>query len=311
MKTDNTDSTKRKSVLITGANGFLGKYLVKEFSDDWDIDTLGKSPDNDYVADLSGKISDINKSYDLLIHAAGTSSEENAAEINHIGTLRLLEALTNPPRHIVFISSVWVYGAKSGTDIDETFIPKPQSAYGKSKLCAETELTKWCSEKGVILTILRPATIFGKGIHGKAKEMFDAIVGNRYFHIRGNNARHSIVMADDVAKAAMAAYQIGGVFNVTDGCNPTILELAESMAANYGKSKRIIQCPMKPIKICARIADKIPALRRFISSEKLDTLTSTLTYSNSAIKNATSIDFYNTIDVIARRSTDYPYQDND
>ena len=118
-------------------------------------------------------------------------------------------------------------------------------------------------------------------------------------------------MADDVAKACRLTYQEGGVYNVTDGLTPTVIELADAMAAHSGKDKRIIYCPLKLAKLCAKIGDIIPPLGRMLNSEKLSILTSTLTFSNARLIEKTGLQPHNTIDVIARRSTTYPYQHND
>lgn len=299
-------------VLITGATGFLGCYLQKEFANDCNVATLGRSIENDFRVDLTNAVPVIDRNFDLVIHAAGSSDENNAMEVNLEGTRNLLKGLQScKPKWLVFLSTVWVYGVDKGTDIDESYPANPSTIYGKSKLEAEKELTKWCNSNDVVITILRPTIVFGNGVHGKAKEMFDAIIANRYFHIRGNVAKRSVVMANDVAKVAKKLFSIGGVFNVCDGYDHSVIALADSMAENYGKGKRILYCPMKPIKWFAKIGDIIPPVRKYINSSKLNTLTSSLTFSNKKIKETIDINFFDTVDVIARNATDYPYEYND
>lgn len=304
-------NTNTTTILLTGATGMIGSYILREFAD-CQVTTLGRSADNDIRVDLSASIPSLSRRFDLVVHCAGTTDEATADKVNRIGTLNLLSSLeSQPPRHFVFISSLSVYGKTEGTDIDEQSMTLPVTEYGRSKLDAERAIKAWCDCRNVVLTILRPALTFGNGITGKAAEMFDAIHSGRYFHIRGNQARRSLVMADDVAKACRLTYQEGGVYNVTDGLTPTVIELADAMAAHSGKDKRIIYCPLKLAKLCAKIGDIIPPLGRMLNSDKLSILTSTLTFSNARLIEKTGLQPHNTIDVIARRSTTYPYQHND
>lgn len=297
-------------MLVTGATGMIGSYICKEFAD-MQIDKLGRSEQNDIVADITGCIK-LTTRYDIVVHCAGTTSEASANEVNYRGTTNLLNALEqNPPRYFVQISSLSVYGLTEGNDVTEDYPLRPVTEYGKSKLAAENELKKWCADKGVVLTILRPALTFGNGVSGKAAEMFDAIVKGRYFHIRGNQARRSIVMADDVAKACRLTFKEGGIYNVSDGYNHSVIELGDAMAANCGENKRIVHCPLKLLKIGAKLGDILPGFGKLLNSDKLSTLTSSLTFSNARLTEKTGLKFYDTIEVIARRSKDYPYEFND
>lgn len=289
----------------------IGGYIRKEFSD-YEIDSLGRSYENEIVADLRQTSIALTGEYDTVIHCAGTTLSKLANAVNFQGTINLLKALEKHlPRHVVFISSLSVYGKTEGEEITEDSMLVPVTEYGISKLNAEKELQSWCNQNNVVLTILRPALTFGNGLTGKAQELFDAIVRGRYFHVRGNTARRSVVMADDVAKACRLLLHKGGTYNVTDGRNHTVIELADAMAQNYGQNKRIVHCPIGLLKVGAKLGDIIPGVAKLIDSEKLKTLTSTLTFSNQKIADATGIEFYDTVEVIARRAKDYPYEYND
>ena len=307
MQTRNQD---RMRMLVTGASGMIGRYVCKEFCD-MQIDTLGLNEQNDIVVDITDRIT-LTAKYDVVVHCAGTTSEQSASKVNYQGTVNLLQALEqNPPRYFVQISSLSVYGLTEGNDVTEDYPLRPITKYGKSKLAAESELKKWCADKGVVLTILRPTLTFGNGVSGKAAEMFDAIIKGRYFHIRGNQARRSIVMADDVAKACRLTFKDGGIYNVSDGYNHSVIELGDAMAANCGENKRIVHCSLKLLKIGAKLGDILPGFGKLLDSDKLTTLTSSLTFSNARLIEKTGLKFYDTVEVIARRSKDYPYEFND
>ncbi len=296
------------SILLVGAYGLLGRYIKKEFEKNH-LQTLGLNHKNNQQVDLSKNIPRISQRYDLVIFNAGVTDEKNAMAVNLAISKNLISGLNAYlPKYIVYISSLSVYGLQEGTDIDETTPMNPTTEYGRSKMLVEQELQQWCCDNGVGLTILRPAMLFGNGVHGKAKEMFDAIVQGRYFHVANNNARRSVVMADDVAKAIRLLYDKGGIYNITDGYDPTVVELADAMAANSSTNKRIMSCPLKWLKTAAKIGDLFPLFGKLLNSEKLNILTSTLTFSNRKLVEATGMKLYKTTDVIARRAVDYPYE---
>ncbi len=91
--------------------------------------------------------------------------------------------------------------------------------------------------------------------------------------------KKSMVLADDVAKFIMQASAIGGIFNLTDGYNPTLCELSNNISKQLGKSKPL-NMPYLLAKIIALFGDLIGPLFP-INSIKLDKITSNLTYDDS------------------------------
>ena len=146
-----------QKALVTGASGFLGKYIVRELSKQYVVHTLGRQADADYHADISTEIPQVNSSYDLIVHAAAkahkiSATSEEAAdffEVNEKGSRRLCEAFDQSkfyPKQWVFMSTVAVYGLEGGELIKETEPLNGLTPYARSKINAETILTGWCSE---------------------------------------------------------------------------------------------------------------------------------------------------------------------
>ena len=169
---------------------------------------------------------------------------------------------------------------------------------------------EWAARHDVTLAIMRPALIFGKGVGAWTQEFFDQVARGHYVHIRGNDARTSVVMASDAARAMVLLAGKTGIYNVSDGRPHTWLSLAEAMAANAGTNKRVIL-------LSAKWADRIfryfwrirvvgDALADFVLAEKA----STLVLDDSRVREATGMEFYDAIEVIARRDKDYPYEDS-
>lgn len=302
---------KKLRVLLTGAHGMLGRYLASVFSDA-EIITLGLSKDNDITCDLSVTVPELNGTrFDLVIHAAGTRDESRAEAVNLLGTRRLLEALRQaPPAAFLFISTAEVYGRVDGEMLDESTNTWSSNEFGRSKILAEGEIGNAFAGTDTVVTILRPVWMFGAGLSGWQQQMFIDVVGGRYLHVRDNDAVMSAVTAYDVARAARALWRQGGVYNVSDGKPHRWIDLAEAMSANAGVSKRMPFLPAKWAALAGRLFGWIPGLG-FISPAVLDRRSRSLTFSNEKIRGAVDFDFFDTVDVIARRDANFPYQDPD
>lgn len=287
----------RRKLLLTGVQTMLAPYLEEEFGD-WDITSLGR-----------GEMPPEAERYELVVHA-DTSRGADAEEVNLEATRRLVSSLAGRlPKAFVFISDVAVYGRKDGENLDESTPAWASDEYGRTLALAESMLREWASDSGVRLTILRPALMLGRGVEGFAARMFRRVAAGSYIHLRGNDARLSLVMADDVAKAAAIAYAEGGVYNLADGVNPTLRQLAEAMSANAGATKRPVHLPEKWAMALYRITHGL-GIRWHALEAALDERTRTsLTYSGEAFARRFNFRYYNALDVTARRCPDYPYRD--
>lgn len=246
--------------------------------------TLGLKSEDDIQCDLAESTPTLTKHYDTVVHAAGDITAERAMSVNFDGTRRICEALEkDSPCEMVYISSLSVYGLSEGENIDESTPLNPTTLYGKSKLKAEEFLTEWCDKHSVRLSILRPALIVGTGMKGTLGTMVRGINAGYYFHIKGNEARRSVVHAYDVARAARLIAPIGGTYNLADGVHPTVHDLAEAIAHRLG-DKRISTISQRMVKIAARIGDIVGIIP--FSSARLAQLTKTLTVNTAAIERA-------------------------
>ena len=86
------------------------------------------------------------------------SNAQQDQRIRHL--LTLLDA---PPRHIIYYSTSGVYGDCQGRWIDEHQFPQPQNPRHYRRLDAEQQLSDYCHQHHVALTILRVGGIYGSG----------------------------------------------------------------------------------------------------------------------------------------------------
>ncbi len=285
---------KQTDYLLTGAPGYLGKVLLETLSSTYSVVSLSRSSGNTYPVDLASEVPQFNESFKTIIHAAGKAhviprTEKEAAEffrVNYTGTLNLikgLEGLATLPECFVFISTVAVYGKDSGELIDEETPLQGTTPYAKSKIQAEQLLQAWCAEKNITLTILRLPLIVAPDPPGNLGALIRMMKKGIYVGIGSGSARKSMVLAEDVARFIPVIRQTGGVYNLTDGYNPSMAELEHSLAEIL-KKKKPVRLPDGLLKFFARAGDVIRIIP--IDTVKFNKLTATLTFSDARARAA-------------------------
>lgn len=272
-------------ILLTGANGFLGKSIMKELSQDNIHFFCLSRTSGDYTVELEKETPIFKENFDVIIHAAGKahsvpkSKEERKQfhDINVRGTANLLLGLekANLPKQFVFISSVSVYGQEFGMNIKEDFPLAAKDSYGRSKIEAEKIITDWCLDNNIICTILRLPLLVGKNPPGNLRAMINAIKGGYYFNIANGKARKSMVLTEDVASFISVVAPTGGIFNLTDGIHPSFFELSYAIS-----KKKSFSLPLVLAKIMGKIGDLLGD-KSPITSSKVKKITTDLTFDDS------------------------------
>ncbi len=154
------------NILVTGANGFVGKELVSE---------LKNRKHNVFEFDLANgknilnraQITDSLKKIDVVIHLAAIIENNNQKlwEVNVTGTKNLIEESVNARiKKFVFLSSTGVYGKQKGS-ISEDSEVIPENNYEKSKVEAENIVLQHQEE--ISVNIVRSAMILGANDYWK------------------------------------------------------------------------------------------------------------------------------------------------
>ena len=279
------------TILLTGATGFLGKEIQTAFKNSAKIITLGRSEDAMVHCDLSSQIP-VLPNIEMVIHAAGkahivpkTQAERlDFGKVNVQGTSNLLRGLENNSslKKIVFISSVAVYGLFEGKNISEDAPLLASDAYGKSKIAAEKLILNWCVAHKIQYYILRLPLIAGKNAPGNLGAMVNGIKKGKYLSIGKGAAVKSIVLACDVAQFIKSIQGESGIYNLSDGYNPSFNELENKIAKFYNK-KNPVSLPITVVKLLG-IAGDIIGAKFPINSNKIKKITSDLTFDDSKAK---------------------------
>lgn len=276
-------------LLFTGSSGFLGNNIRPLLQNEYEtVHTLGLSPDDDVRINLASAIPQLDKRYDIVLHACGkahtvprTDAEKKAFyDVNYQGTVNLCAALekVGVPKSLIFISTVAVYGCESGEMITEDHPLNGNTPYAESKKMAEAYLTEWCSKHDVILGIMRPSLIAGVDAPGNLGAMVKGIKTGRYLSINHGKARKSVLMAEDIARLIPRLAEMGGIYNVCDSHNPSFGELEHLIATQLNKKD--------PVSIpywfanCLALCGNLLGSKAPINSLKLKKITESLTFSN-------------------------------
>jgi GlcNAc-P-P-Und epimerase len=265
---------------LTGSTGFLGKNISTFLTNENITVTL---PHREQLLSELVRFHEI----DMFIHVAGkahstlTTKEETQAffEVNYELTKRITTTIDQNKIELntfVFISTVAVYGLEEGCDINEEATIKGITPYAQSKRLAEEHLQKWSKESGVNLIILRLPLIFGENAPGNLGAMERAVKGRYYFQIGKGEARRSMVHAKQLAEFLPTLIGKSGIYHLTDGEHSSYNEVAQYFAKKY--KRRIVNVPILPFKIIARVGDLIPKFP--LTSYRLDKLSQALTFSD-------------------------------
>ena len=107
----------------------MGSNLKPLLKKQFEVKTLGLADSDDYKVNIAASIPELDKSFDVILHAAGKAhvvpkTEEEKKlffDINYQGTINICKALEKYrlPKAFIFISIVAVYGLETGENITE------------------------------------------------------------------------------------------------------------------------------------------------------------------------------------------------
>ncbi len=283
-------------VLITGANGFVGRALcakahadglfikgavrsVQTLSDDIESVATGEIDGN---TDWRNALQDIN----VIVHLAARVHimEDRASDplqafrkINVDGTLNLAkQAALAGVQRFVFISSIKVNGesTESGQAFHADDIPMPVDAYGISKREAEDALRQLASETGMEVVIIRPPLVYGVGVKANFYSMMRWLDKGIPLPLGAIHNQRSLVALDNLVDLIMTCIQhpaaANQTFLVSDGEDLSTSELLRRMATALGKPARLLPVPVWLLHKVASLLGKQAVAQRLCGSLQLD-----------------------------------------
>lgn len=277
-------------IIITGATGFVGKNLTQYLT-----------TKSDKVVPLSLRNIDyqLDDTADAIIHLAGkahdtknTSDDNEYYRVNTDLTIALFDKfLQSNIKDFIYFSSVKaVADSVEGTLIEKTKA-NPQTAYGKSKLKAETYLLSKQLPSNKRLIIIRPCMIHGEGNKGNLNLLYQVVKYSVPWILAAYENRRSFISIDNLN---YVIYEIlnhpkipSGIYNIADDKPMSTNALITLIAESINKKPRLLKIPKFAINQMAKIGDKahLP-----LNTERLQKLTESYVVSNQKIKQSLGID---------------------
>ncbi len=170
---------KKKTLMITGASGFIGTNFIERYKDKYNIvlvDLLKIKPEEIEFKDVDTVLH-----LAALVHQMNGAPREKYFEVNTELTKKIAEAAKkNKVKHFVFYSTVKVYGY-DGDLYNHNFILNEYSPcnptndpYGESKWEAEKILREMESDD-FIVSVIRPPMVYGKGVKGNMESLIKLV----------------------------------------------------------------------------------------------------------------------------------------
>ncbi|MHA1864220.1 MAG: NAD-dependent epimerase/dehydratase family protein [Candidatus Thorarchaeota archaeon] len=259
-----------KTVLVTGALGFLGKTTVQLLVEGgyliWGLDLPGteiprffKNLESSTFNLIEGNILDDDldeifpQNIDFVIHLAGLKDVQKSFDepelfekVNVDGTVRILDACKNRDiKRFIFSSSAAVYGTGTEFPITEDHTLAPMNPYGRSKALAEQKVSKLGAEYSIETTCLRFFNIYGLnqpiGQSGLISSFVNSIKSGEDIVIYGSGKRkRSFVHVEDAARSLILACEAenaaGHTFNICGDISISVTDLAKEILRLSGRT---------------------------------------------------------------------------
>ena len=272
-----------ETILVTGATGFLGKYVIKELEkEDVKIIAIGrrenignllKSEKTDFYKVDFSNIEELEKLFennkiDKVIHAGALSSAwgkwEDFYSSNVIGTDNIAKmCLKYNIKRLVYISSPSVYTEKKDKlNIKENEVDEKNELnyYIKTKIMSEKLLQDYI-QKGLYTVIFRPRGLIGIGDPSLIPRLLNANskIGIPIFNDGKNLV--DITCVENGAYACVLALNTeninGEIFNITNGEQTKFKDILEKFLNSIDEKPKYLKLPFGVLYGVACITEKI------------------------------------------------------
>ena len=275
---------ENSKVLVIGASGFIGGFLVKEILKEpvkevvlYDNFTRGnldniKDSLNDprcYVFPYGGDIREIDvldkamEGVDYVFHLAAMwllhckDFPRTAFDVNIAGTFNVLEAcVKHKVKKLIFSSSASVYGDAVKVPMTEDHPFNNKNFYGASKIAGEAMCTAYNDRYGLEIIGLRYMNVYGPGqdqyaaYSGVVPVVLNKIDKNEEPSVNGDGTQaYDFIYVEDVARSNVAAVKSDikfGYYNIGTEVQTTIKKLCETILKLKNSNLKINYIPYGP-----------------------------------------------------------------
>lgn len=263
-----------KKAVVIGGYGHIGSYLVPKLCESgYEVTVISRGNKKPYNFQLSvwDNVKSIQcdrikmtaeKKFGTMIAEMKPDLIFDAVSYNQ----EMMEELCNPiladvtlasKVKIIQIGSIWVYGYKIESPVEESHIHNAICDYGKGKTEVENYLRGLSKSGKINTTVLHPGHISGEGWYPinpqanfNSQVYADIITGKELLLPNDGNATIHHVHSDDIASLTMAVLEhpnesCGQAFNATSKHALTLRGFAERLYEYFGHTPKLAYLPFE------------------------------------------------------------------
>jgi len=232
------------NILVTGADGFIGKKLVSKLKASGYHVIEHSIADGD-ITSASFEGYEIHHVFHLAAQTFVPASWENPKQfynVNVMGTVNMLECCRKCNAGLTF-PSTYVYGVPQFLPISERHPVNPNTPYNHSKVLCEDLCSFYHKVFGINIVVLRPFNIYGAGQSTQflIPTILDQVLdGNvREIHVKDLVPKRDYLFVDDLISAMYLTIGKTGyhVYNVGSGMSKSVEEVILNIEKITGINK--------------------------------------------------------------------------
>jgi UDP-glucose 4-epimerase len=270
-------------VALTGATGFIGRYLLRELpARGYRLRVLLRRPSVVPAECASAVIGDLTRpqnmaaalaDVDAVIHSAGIAHamsglpEDDYRALNAEASIALARAAKRAgAKRFVFLSSIRAQaGPTSDVVLTEDLEAAPTDAYGRSKLAAERGLAEFDFD----WVALRLVLVYGPGVKGNMAQLLRLARSPYPLPLGGLSGRRSLLSLDNLVAAidtVLAAGSLRRPLIVADPQPLTVPEMITAMRRGLGRRPGLVRVPARLLEAAFRAAGRVEDHQRLTGS---------------------------------------------
>ena len=278
---------RMNEILITGASGFVGRYLLNEIAQSHEVIACVRKKSNLLPSSVQQIIINnffditIPQDVDVVVHLAAVAHNKNNdidefKKINVDGTLELArKALQANVKRFIFMSSIGVNGNSThGKAFTEQDTPNPINEYTISKYQAEVALEELFKDTKTDLVIIRPPLIYAHDAPGNFSKLLMLIKLGQFLPFGcTHNQRSFIAIENLVSFIAACIYhdtKINETFLIADDEVISTKHLIQCLSSGMGKSMILLPVPTKLISTLADVTGKVSIFEQLYGNLEID-----------------------------------------
>jgi len=247
-----------KSILVSGAAGFIGDQVLKRLSAKGHkvlgLDSRPGRPNSPIVvADIStNNLSQSlqNEKFDCIVHCAAQTDVRASVEdpvndllINSLGTLKLVQyAESAGIENFLYINSGGAIYSNENLPLNENSVIRPASPYGLSKFVGEEYLRILSGKSGMKWSSLALSNVYGDITFNKKGVIFEFAKAIKSKHtpvIYGSEITRDFIHVDDVLSAVEISinHPINERINISSNKETSILDVYKLVSKHFNHSE--------------------------------------------------------------------------